>query len=121
MTAYRAGDVAPIIRTLAGVSLVAVVNGRHVASAEPGIRARNAQGGIDRIVEDGILHKIRSADRNRACEAQEVLPALDDFAARAKRVFPGLSISQRHGRRRYPNVGESAPFGDERRTMASRR
>ncbi len=95
LTAYRAGDVAPIIRELAGASLAAVVNGRQLvadltdvragweriacpragsagrrlldmlqrqpiidaklASDSLGISARNAQGGIDRLVEDGIL------------------------------------------------------------------
>ncbi|HEY8914292.1 Fic family protein [Lacisediminihabitans sp.] len=129
LTAYRAGDVAPIIRALAGASLAAVVNGRQLvtdltairveweraASARAGsagrrlldvlqrqpiidanlasdalrISARNAQGGIDRLVEDGILHKIGSAERNRAYEAREVLIALDEFAARAKRVRRG--------------------------------
>lgn len=129
LTAYRAGDVAPIIRGMAGASLAAVVNGRQLvtdltairveweraasaragsagrrlldvlqrqpiidaklASAALGISARNAQGGIDRLVEDGILHKIGSAERNRAYEAREVLIALDEFAARAKRVRRG--------------------------------
>jgi hypothetical protein len=50
-----------------------------------GISARTAQGGIDHLVENGILHKIGSAERNRAYEAREVLIALDGFAARAKR------------------------------------
>jgi hypothetical protein len=45
----------------------------------------NAQRGIDRLVADGIPHQIGSASRNRAYEAREVLVALDDFAARAKR------------------------------------
>lgn len=125
LTAYRSGDVAPIIRGLAAASLAAVVNGRQLvadltdvravweriasaragsagrrlldvlqrqpiidaklASEALGISARNAQGGINRLVEDGILHKIGSAERNRAYEAREVLIALDEFAARAKR------------------------------------
>jgi Fic family protein len=125
LTDYRAGNVGPIIRTLASASLAAVVNGRQLvtdltairadwelrasaragsagrrlldvlqrqpiidaklASDALGISARNAQGGIDRLIEDGILHKIGSADRNRAYEAREVLIALDEFAARAKR------------------------------------
>jgi Fic family protein len=125
LTAYRAGDVEPIIRALAQASADAIVNGRqlvadlttvraewelatsarmgsagrrlldvlqrqpvidaNLAAAELGVTPMNAQRGIDRLVGDGILHQVGSASRNRAYEAREVLVALDDFAARAKR------------------------------------
>lgn len=47
--------------------------------------ARVMQERVDRFVENGILHKIGSAERNRAYGEWEVLFALDEFAARAKR------------------------------------
>ncbi|MDM4761977.1 Fic family protein [Galbitalea sp. SE-J8] len=125
LTAYRAGDVEPIIRALAEGSSDAIANGRHLvadltairsrwesatsaragsagrrlldvlqrqpvidarlASSELQLSARNAQNGIDRLVEDGILHQIGAGERGRAYEAREVLNALDEFAARARR------------------------------------
>ncbi len=57
----------------------------NLAAAELQLSARNVQNGIDRLVDDGILHQIGSAQRGRAYEAREVLVALDEFAARAKR------------------------------------
>jgi Fic family protein len=56
-----------------------------LAAEELGVEARNAQNGIDRLVADGILFQIGTRARNRVYEAREVLAALDDFAARAKR------------------------------------
>ncbi|MBK4348193.1 Fic family protein [Lacisediminihabitans changchengi] len=56
-----------------------------LAAHELGIDSRNAQNGIDRLVDDGILTQIGSGSRNRAYEAREVLTALDRFAARARR------------------------------------
>ncbi|MDP9027826.1 MAG: Fic family protein [Actinomycetota bacterium] len=125
LTAYRAGDVEPIIRTLSDATFDAIVNGRQLvrdlseirstwesttsaragsagrrlldvlqrqpvidarlASIELQVSERNAQNGIDRLVQDGILHQIGNAARGRAFEAHEVLLALDQFAARAKR------------------------------------
>jgi Fic family protein len=125
LTAYRAGDVAPIVRALAEASTDAIVNGRRLVADLTAIRShwqtatsaragsggrrlldilqrqpvvdaklvarelhlseRNAQNGIDRLVADGILHQIGSGERGRAFEAREVLVALDEFAARAKR------------------------------------
>jgi hypothetical protein len=64
-----------------------IVDAKFAADAL-GISARNAQGGIDRLAEDGILHKIGSADRNRSYEAWEVLIARDEFAARANARGP---------------------------------
>lgn len=126
LTAYRAGDVAPIVRALAEASTEAVLNGRQLVAdltairsswetatsaragsagrrmldslqrrpvvdaklvaSELGLSERNAQNGIDRLVADGILHQIGSAARGRAYEARDVLFALDEFAARAKRT-----------------------------------
>lgn len=57
----------------------------NLAAGELGIDPRNVQNGIDRLVEDGILTQVGAGARNRAYEAREVLTALDDFAARAKR------------------------------------
>jgi Fic family protein len=125
LTAYRNGDVSPIIRAVVDASFDAIVNGRRlvdeltdirsewerITTARAGsagrrllevlqrqpvidaklagdqlqISARNAQNGIDRLVEDGILHQIGTSERNRAYEARDVLGALDAFAARAKR------------------------------------
>jgi Fic family protein len=125
LTAYRAGDVEPIIRMLADASVEAIANGRELvhdltvirstwesttsartgsagrrlldvlqrqpvidaklAAIELQLSERNAQNGIDRLVEDGILQQIGSAARGRAFEARAVLVVLDQFAARAKR------------------------------------
>lgn len=126
LTAYRSGDVEPIVRELAEASTEAIQNGRRLVadliavrsrwefatSARAGsagrrlldvlqrqpvidaklageqlhLSTRNAQNGIDRLVDDGILRQIGSAQRGRAYEAREVLVALDEFAARAKRT-----------------------------------
>jgi Fic family protein len=56
-----------------------------LASVELQLSERNAQNGIDRLVADGILHQIGTAQRGRAYEAPDVLATLDAFAARAKR------------------------------------
>jgi Fic family protein len=125
LTAYRAGDVEPIVRAFANASLEAIVNGRQLVSDLTGVRirwdsattaragsagrrllevlqrqpvidadaagralkisTRNAQNGIDRLVDDGILHQIGGGQRGRVYEAREVLVALDQFAKRAKR------------------------------------
>lgn len=55
------------------------------ASEQLQVSARNAQAGIDRLVQDGVLEQIGSAARSRLYEAPEVLAALDRFAARARR------------------------------------
>ena len=57
----------------------------NLAAHELGVDPRNAQNGIDRLVADGILTQVGNGARNRAYEARDVLTALDDFAARAKR------------------------------------
>ncbi|MEO8907837.1 MAG: Fic family protein, partial [Microbacteriaceae bacterium] len=125
LSAYRAGDVEPIIQAFARACAEAIVNGRQLvadltrirsewerttsaragsagrrllpilqrqpvidarrAAAELGVDSRNAKNGIDRLVDDGILHQNGTAARNRTYEAREVLAALDAFASRAKR------------------------------------
>ncbi len=57
----------------------------NLAAGELDVDPRNAQNGIDRLVEDGILTQIGTGARNRTYEARDVLTALDNFAARAKR------------------------------------
>ena len=57
----------------------------NLAARELDVDARNAQNGIDRLVNDGILTQFGVGARNRAYEAHEVLAALDAFAVRAKR------------------------------------
>lgn len=134
LTAYRGGDVEPIVHALATASTDAIINGRRLvedlseirsswnerttaragsagrrlldvlqgqpvidaaaAAAHLQMSVRNAQGGIDRLVEDGVLEQIGSGARSRLYEAPEVLSALDRFASRAKRG------SARQGERR---------------------
>jgi Fic family protein len=128
LTAYRGGDVEPMIRALAEASSDAIRNGRQLvddlfrlrssweaqtsaragsagrrlldvlqqqpvidaqaAAAQLHVSTRNAQVGIDRLIEDGVLQQIGSAARSRLYEAPEVLAALDRFASRAKRGRP---------------------------------
>jgi Fic family protein len=128
LSAYRAGNVEPIVRALADASFTAIGNGRQLVADLTSIRAawggrttaragsagrrlldtlqrqpvidstaaaealqisaRNAQNGIDRLVNDGILRQIGNAQRGRLFEAPEILAALDAFAARAKRPRP---------------------------------
>lgn len=126
LTAYRSGDIGPIVRALAEASTDAIANGRRLAvdltairsgwekavsaragsagrrlleilqrqpiidarlaAAELQLSERNVQNGIDRLVADGILYQIGSGARGRMYEAREVLGALEEFAARARRT-----------------------------------
>lgn len=61
-----------------------VVDAKSVA-VELGITPQNSQNGIDRLVQDGILHHRREGRRNRHYEARPVLAALDEFAQRERR------------------------------------
>lgn len=45
-----------------------------------------AQRAIDRLVEFGVLHEISQRSRNRVWQADDILTALDDFAAGIRRV-----------------------------------
>ena len=57
----------------------------QVVAQELGVTAQNAQIGIDRLVEDGILTQVRGAQRYRVYQAQGMVAALDAFARRARR------------------------------------
>lgn len=48
-----------------------------------------AQSAIDRLVDAGILTQSNAGRRNRQWQATEILQALDDFGARARRRRPG--------------------------------
>lgn len=125
LTAYRDGDVAPIVRRFSEASFAAVSNGRaltadlqtiHAAWAErlqarrgaaawavlpmlvrqPAVTVRYvqqhahvsqpaAQRAIDQLMEARVLTPASENRRNRVWVAEEVIAALDDFAARAGR------------------------------------
>lgn len=54
-----------------------------------GISADNAMRPIAPLVEAGVLREFTGFTRNRMWQSREVLSALDDFAARARRRTPG--------------------------------
>ncbi len=125
LTAYRAGDVDPIVAVLARGALAAVVNGRQLAAdlratrsrwddvvvarrdsaawrladlllrqpvvdsvtiaRELGVSSANAARPLAPLVEAGVVRESTGRDRNRLWQADEVLAALDAFAARAGR------------------------------------
>ena len=125
LSAYRTGDFAPIVRSIAEASFAAVHNGRVLvedleiisgewrdrvkarrdsaahrllgvllrqpvldstaAASQLGISPVNAQVAINRLVDAGILTQISNGKRNRIWLAKDVVRALDEFAARAKR------------------------------------
>lgn len=74
-------------RMLAFLPQQPVVNAK-IAADHLNISERNAQNGIDTLVNDGVLHLIGGATRNRLFEAREILTALDNFAERARRNKP---------------------------------
>ncbi len=57
----------------------------QLVGRELGVTTQNAQIGIDRLVEDGVLTQIGENRRHRAYEARDVLTVLDQFAQRARR------------------------------------
>lgn len=125
LTAYRSGDVIPIVTVLADAAFMAVNNGRQLVAdlqdarvdwgervtarrGSAAIRLKDlllkqpvvsvkivqeelrvsqpvAQLAIDRFVEADVLVKTSSAKRNRFWVATDVLSALDEFGARARR------------------------------------
>ena len=125
LTAYRTGDLAPIVSAITVASLAAVDNGRRlvgelqrvrldwdarlrvrsdsaarrlldvlqrrlvvtsaVVQTELEVSERTALTTIDQLVNAHILVKIGAARRNRVWKAQEVLDALESFAARSRR------------------------------------
>ncbi|MEP9395376.1 hypothetical protein ABLE94_24405 [Gordonia sp. VNK1] len=72
LDAYRSGDVTPVVDT------------RTVATALD-ISPTNAGRAITPLVDAGVLQEFTGFNRNRMWQANDVLGALDDFAARAAR------------------------------------
>ncbi|KJC64288.1 Fic family protein [Agreia bicolorata] len=129
LTAYRAGDVRPIIEALSEAAFAAIANGHSLqrditaiaAQWNGGIRARSdssvhrlmlfllrqpvvtlkivarelgvsgqaADTSVRKLVEAGILTQSSAGRRNRYWQATDILTALDDFGARARRQRPG--------------------------------
>jgi Fic family protein len=123
LTAYRDGDLAPIVESVAHASYAAIINGRQLVeelrelrlgwmdsiaarkgaaawrladllirqpvvdaasvAAELGIARQNAQRAIAPLVRAGVLREFTGFRRNRMWQSDEVLVALDGFAARA--------------------------------------
>ncbi|ROR80051.1 Fic family protein [Plantibacter flavus] len=125
LTAYRSGDVRPIVETMTEAAYAAVANGRTlereitsiaerwdetvkvrsdssverlkqlllrqpvittslVASAL-GLHFSTADASVQKLVDAGILVQSSAGRRNRHWQASEVLQALDEFGARARR------------------------------------
>ncbi|WP_241977720.1 Fic family protein [Cryobacterium sp. TMS1-13-1] len=125
LTAYRNGDVRPIIETIAEAAFAAVINGRRldkeitsitagwdatvqarsdssvhglkilllrqpivtiaIVCRELGVSEPAADTCIKKLVDAGILSQSTAGRRNRHWQATELLNALDDFGARARR------------------------------------
>ncbi len=125
LTAYRNGDLEPIVAMMANASFAAIDNGRRLVTelhdvraswndrvkarrgamvwrlaelllrqpvvdtamvaAELGISPDNAARPITPLVRAGVLTEFTGFARNRMWQSQEVLAALDSFAARAIR------------------------------------
>ncbi|MCJ1705837.1 MULTISPECIES: Fic family protein [unclassified Rathayibacter] len=60
-----------------------------LVTAELGVSFPTAEASVQKLVEAGVLTQSRAGRRNRSFEAVEVLAALDDFAARARRPRHG--------------------------------
>lgn len=128
LTAYRRGDLVPIVTRFAEASLRATDNGRWLVNelrtvragweskiharrdagvwrllevlvrqpvvdaptvaTELGIAPSNAGRAVAPLVEAGVLTEFTGSARNRMWQANEVLAALDEFAARAGRRVP---------------------------------
>jgi Fic family protein len=126
LSAYRDGDVGPIVLAFVQAVEAAIANGRQLvgdvldfrddahrrtsarrgsaawrivellthqpvvnaqaAAAELGVTVQNAQAGIDRLVDDGIVSQVGDHRRNRLYQADAMLGALDAFAQRARRA-----------------------------------
>lgn len=125
LSAYRRGDIEPIIRTFTEATFRAISNGRALVknlqqitdgwSAAHKFRAKSAASrvigvlveqpvvsikllqvrlglsapalaaGVEQLVEAGVLKPLNTNKRNRIWFAEDVLVALDDFAARSRR------------------------------------
>jgi hypothetical protein len=84
LTAYRRGELRPIITAFARAAGYAVVNGRQLGR-ELRVSPPTAFRALDALVERGVLKAANSQRCNRIWLAEPVLNALDDFAARAGR------------------------------------
>jgi len=130
LTAYRQGDIQPIVAVFASAAMRAVINGRTLArdidrirdvandaltdvrrdsSARRlvalalenpvlnqalvverlGVTSRTAYTALELLTERGLLRPANSKRRNRIWIADDVISALDDFAARAGMRAPG--------------------------------
>jgi Fic family protein len=129
LTAYREGDVRPIIETMSDAAFAAITNGRSlekditaiaagwevavqarsdssvhglknlllrqpvvtiaIVARELGVSEQAADASIKKLVDAGILFQSTAGRRNRHWQATEVLDALDEFGARARRQRPG--------------------------------
>ena len=78
----RKGSAASRVRELL---LTQPVVSANIVAEELSVSTVAAQQGIDRLVEAGILVQTNNWKRNRIWHAPEVLDALDQFAARARR------------------------------------
>lgn len=125
LTAYRSGDVRPIIETMTEAAHAAVANGRtlerditsiaerwddavkvrsdssvqrlkrlllrqpvittSLAASTLGLHFSTADTSVQKLVDAGILIQSSAGRRNRHWQASEVLQALDEFGARARR------------------------------------
>lgn len=61
----------------------------QLAARELGVTPQNAQIGIDRLLDDGVLTQIGDNRRHRTYEARDVITVLDEFAQRARRRSRG--------------------------------
>lgn len=129
LTAYRDGDVRPIIETMSDAAFAAVANGRSlerditaiaggwdlavkartdssvhglkalllrqpivtiaIVARSLGVSEPAADASVKKLVDAGILFQSTAGRRNRHWQATEVLNALDEFGARARRRRPG--------------------------------
>ncbi|KQO60404.1 Fic family protein [Curtobacterium sp. Leaf261] len=75
-------------RRVADLLLEQPVVSAPVVAARLGISAPAAYRSLEALVEHGVVHPTNSHRRNRIWIADEVIEALDDFAARAARSAP---------------------------------
>lgn len=129
LTAYRAGDVRPIIEALSEAAFAAITNGRSlqrditaiaaqwngairarsdssvhrlmllllrqpvvtlkIVARELGVSEQTADTSVRKLVGAGILTQSSAGRRNRYWQATDILAALDNFGARARRQRSG--------------------------------
>ncbi|HEY5857305.1 MAG TPA: hypothetical protein VIW24_25555 [Aldersonia sp.] len=81
LTARRDSVAWPIVDALIGQPVV----GNAYVTRQFGVSDVAAQRAIDRLVDVGVLRSTGHRVRNRVWQADDVLRALDDFAAQIKR------------------------------------